>query len=361
MTLPGQTAGVSVFFDPITADLGVSRTLASIAYGTGTLAGVLPAPLIGRWIDRRGPRLTATIIAGGLAMACAFMATVQSAMMLLVGFALLRGAAIGGLSLVSQHVVNLWFVRRRGIAAAAASLGLAAGAVIFPKLIDGLISLYGWRGAYLALAGLVALTMLPVAAALFRDRPEKFGLSTDAGLPPDTDKRAEEPSFTREQALRTGVFWLLCAAGFLTNAIGTALLLNHFSIMQTAGIAHSDALLLLSLLAGVQAIAALGTGFLVDRFEPRRLVPLAMAMLALASAFQRLATESPSARCTRCAWAGRTALSKRSAPLATRSISGATILARSGERRSSSESLARQSARCLSRPASIGPEATPLS
>jgi MFS family permease len=284
MTLPGQTAGVSVFFDPITADLGISRTSASIAYAVGTLAGILPAPVIGRWIDRRGPRLTATLIAGGLALACAFMATVQSAMMLLVGFALLRGAAIGGLSLVSQQVVNLWFVRRRGIAAAAASLGLAAGAMIFPKLIDGLISLYGWRGAYLALAGLVALTILPVAAALFRDRPEKFGLSTDAGLPPAAEDQREEPSFTREQALRTGVFWLLCAAGFLTNAIGTALLLNHFSIMQTAGISHSDALLLLSLLAGVQAVATLGTGFLVDRYEPRRLVPLAMLMLALASA-----------------------------------------------------------------------------
>jgi hypothetical protein len=39
MTLPGQTAGVSVFFDPITADLGISRTSASIAYAVGTLAG----------------------------------------------------------------------------------------------------------------------------------------------------------------------------------------------------------------------------------------------------------------------------------------------------------------------------------
>jgi hypothetical protein len=38
MTLPGQTAGVSVFLDPITADLGISRTLASIAYAAGTLA-----------------------------------------------------------------------------------------------------------------------------------------------------------------------------------------------------------------------------------------------------------------------------------------------------------------------------------
>src|SRR5438477_228910 len=101
MTVPGQTAGVSPFFDPLTADLGVSRTAASIAYAAGTLAGILPAPLIGRWIDRRGPRLTATIIAGGLALACAFMASVNSALTLLVGFAFLRGAAIGGLSLVS--------------------------------------------------------------------------------------------------------------------------------------------------------------------------------------------------------------------------------------------------------------------
>jgi len=101
---------------------------------------------------------------------------------------------------------------------------------------------------------------------------------------PASEHPRAEPSFTREQALRTGVFWLLCAAGFLTNAIGTALLLNHFSLMRTAGIAHSSALLLLSLLAGVQAVATLGTGFLVDRYEPRHLVPLSMSMLALASA-----------------------------------------------------------------------------
>jgi MFS family permease len=284
MTLPGQTAGVSVFFDPITTDLHISRTSASIAYAAGTLAGILPAPVIGRWIDKRGPRLTATIIAGGLAMACACMAFVESAMTLLIGFALLRGMAIGGLSLVSQQVVNLWFVHRRGIAAAAASLGLAAGSMVFPQLIDFLNSLYGWRGAYLALAFLVALTILPVAAALFRDRPEKFGLTTDAGLPPVATKAREEPSFTRKQALRTGVFWLLCAVGFLTNAVGTALLLNHFSIMQTAGIERGDALRVLAVYAGVQVVVTLGTGALLDRYEPRRLVPLAMFLLAATSA-----------------------------------------------------------------------------
>jgi hypothetical protein len=46
--------------------------------------------------------MTATIIAGALAVACAYMAFVQSGLMLLLGFALLRGTAIGGLSLVSR-------------------------------------------------------------------------------------------------------------------------------------------------------------------------------------------------------------------------------------------------------------------
>jgi MFS-type transporter involved in bile tolerance (Atg22 family) len=284
MTVPGQTAGVSVFFDPVTADLGISRTWASTAYAIGTLAGILPAPVIGRWIDRRGPRFTATIIAAGLALACAFMAWIESGIMLLLGFALLRGTAIGGLSLVSGHVINLWFVRRRGMAAAAASLGLAAGSMTFPLLIEILISLYGWRGAYVALALLVAATILPVAAILFRDRPEKFGLIPDAGLALPTAQVHEEPSFTRGEALHTGAFWLLCGIGFLTNAIGTALLLNHFSIMQAAGIGRIDALLLLSVLAAVQVTATLGTGTLLDYHEPRRLVPVAMLMLAAASA-----------------------------------------------------------------------------
>jgi MFS family permease len=288
MTLPGQTAGVSVFFDPITTDLHISRTSASIAYAVGTLAGILPAPVIGRWIDRRGPRLTATIIAGGLALACICMAFVESVLTLLIGFALLRGMAIGGLSLVSQQVVNLWFVHRRGIAAAAASLGLAAGSMVFPQLIDSLISLYGWRGAYLALALLVTMTILPIAAALFRDRPEKFGLTTDAGLRPVATETREELSFTRKQALRTGVFWLLCAVGFLTNAVGTALLLNHFSIMQTARIGRSDALYVLAVYAGIQVVVTLGTGALLDRYEPRRLVPLAMFLLAATTALPAL-------------------------------------------------------------------------
>ena len=159
MTLPGQTAGVSVFFDPITTHSQISRTSASIAYAAGTLAGILPAPLIGRWIDKRGPRLTATIIAGGSAMACIWMAFVEFGD---DAARWLRAPARDGdrRAQPREPAGRQSMVRasRRGIAAAAASLGLVA-ASWSAQPIDFLISLYGLRAVYRHWPFSVALTI----------------------------------------------------------------------------------------------------------------------------------------------------------------------------------------------------------
>jgi MFS family permease len=282
MTLPGQTNGVSLFFDPIAADLGLSRGQIALAYTFGTLAGALPAPFVGRWIDRRGPRLAAATIAIAMGLACAVMALTWSAVTLAIGFAALRGATIGGLSLVSQHVINLWFVARRGLAATAASIGVALGGIVFPQVIDGLIRTGGWRHAYLSLGVLVAGTMLTVGLLLFRDRPERFGLSPDLGASTQRSAVRPEPAFTRAEALRTAVFSTLSLANVLTNALGTGLLLNHFDLLSRAGVAREAAVIVLAPLAITQVIAAIGIGPLVDRFVPHRLVVLPMAGMASA-------------------------------------------------------------------------------
>jgi MFS family permease len=282
MTLPGQTNGVSLFFDPIAADLGLSRGQIALAYTVGTLAGALPAPFVGRWIDRRGPRVAAATVAIAMGLACAVMALTWSALTLAIGFAVLRGATIGGLSLVSQHVINLWFVARRGLAATAASIGVALGGVVFPQIIEGLIRGGGWRHAYLSLGVLVAGTMLTVGLLLFRDRPERFGLRPDLGAISGHARVTREPAFTRAEALRTTVFWTLSLANVLTNALGTGLLLNHFDLLSRGGVAREAAVIVFAPLAITQVIAAVGLGPLVDRFVPHRLVVLPMASMAFA-------------------------------------------------------------------------------
>lgn len=285
MTLPGQTNGVALFFDPLMADLGLTRAQVALAYTIGTLAGTLPAPLVGRWIDRRGPRRAAGAIAIAMGLACVAMALTWSALTLTIGFAALRGAAVGGLSLVSQHVINLWFVARRGMAATAASVGVAVGGVVFPQIIEALIRSGGWRHAYVMLGALVAGTMLPIGVLLFRGRPELLGLSPDLGAEIQQARSTPEPVFTRAEALRTPVFWTLSLANVLVNALGTGLLLNHFDLLARGGVAREAAVVAFAPLSITQVVAAVSIGPLVDRFIPHRLVVLPMTAMAFACVF----------------------------------------------------------------------------
>ncbi|MDB5488584.1 MAG: hypothetical protein JWQ58_2299 [Reyranella sp.] len=56
MTTPGQTVGVSVFIDYMGTDIGLPREQVLLLYSIGSLIGILPAPYIGRLVDRFGPR-----------------------------------------------------------------------------------------------------------------------------------------------------------------------------------------------------------------------------------------------------------------------------------------------------------------
>jgi MFS family permease len=282
MTTPGQTIGVSSFFDPLARDLALSRAEVALYYTIGTLAGILPAPLVGSWIDRRGPRLTAGAIALALALACGVMALTQSALTLTLGFAVLRGSAVGALSLVSQHVINLWFVHRRGIAAAAASLGYALGGMVFPPVIEVLMRAVGWRHTYTGLGVLVSATMLPVGLPVFRDRPERFGLRPDLGAPAPRTSARSEPDFTHAQAMRTMVFWTLSAANVLSNALGTGLVLNHYDLLARVGFPREAAVLVFAPLTLTQVLATVSTGPVIDRLPPHRLVAVPMAAMACA-------------------------------------------------------------------------------
>jgi MFS family permease len=221
-------------------------------------------------------------IALAMGAACAVMALASSAFTLAVGFAALRGATIGGLSLVSQHVINQWFVGRRGMAATAASIGVALGGVVFPQVIEALLKGGGWRRAYLTLGAVVGATMLVVGVSLFRDRPERFGLLPDFGVWVLRSDAPAEPVFTRAGALRTPVFWTLSLANVLVNGLGTGLLLNHFDLLARGGLSREIGVVVFAPLAITQVAAAVAIGPLVDRFVPHRLISLSMAATTVA-------------------------------------------------------------------------------
>jgi MFS transporter, OFA family, oxalate/formate antiporter len=284
-TLPGQTQGVSVFLDAIIVDLGLSRSLVSTLYLVGTVAGSMVLPFVGRLIDRRGPRLTVTIVAALFALACVWMGQVRGVVTLLVGFTLIRALGQGSLSLVSQHVINVWFVRRRGLAIGLAGIGMAAATAVFPIAVEGLIRDVGWREAYMWLCAAVALTILPIGALLYRGHPERFGLLPDQGSRRSVERPPQsvraEPTFTPAAARRTLTFWVFVTGSFLGSCLGTGLIFHHYSILAAGGIDRTAAAAAFVPYGIVSALANLTTGYLMDKVPPRLLLAVMTFLLAV--------------------------------------------------------------------------------
>lgn len=280
VTTPGQTIGVSSFVDHIALDLGVPRERVLLLYSVGTLIGILPAPYIGRLFDRYGPRRAIGVVVIALGLSCAAVAWAHGPWSLALGFTLLRGTAIGGLSLVCGHMINLWFDRYRGRSVAIAMLGTALGGLVVPGFAEALTTAYGWRDAYLALGFGVVAIMLPVGLLLFRNHPRAYGLLPDFGKAGAVASTHDIAGPTLGEARRMPVFWYLLAIGILVNAVGTALLLDHIRGLQAAGVTREAAIAMLGVVAVMQSIAFLGGGVLVDRYGARKTGLLGLLLLA---------------------------------------------------------------------------------
>jgi MFS family permease len=288
-TTPGQTVGVSSFIDPIALDLGLARERVLALYSVGTFLGILTAPIVGRLVDRHGPRRLVVPIVLALGGACLAMSLSWDAWSLAAGFVLLRAAAIAGLSLVSNQMINLWFDRFRGRVTALSLVGMAVGGLVVPPLAELMVRTEGWRDAYLALGGGVVAIMVPVGLGLYRDRPKSPALR-DFGRSGPVVSAEIGQGLTLREAAKTVTFWYLVALTLLVNAVNTALLLDHVRALSAAGIDRSQAVALLGAVTTMQALATLATGVLVDRFGAR---PVGLAGLAVLAASVLLAMSAP--------------------------------------------------------------------
>ena len=283
LTGPGQTVGVSVFIDPIIAELGLSRSQVSTAYLIGTMLGALSLPTVGRWVDKVGARTAITAIGAGFAAALVAMSGVGSFITLAIGFTFIRFLGQGSLSLASTVAVTHWFERNRGTAIGiyATFTGMLMG--LTPLGLNLIIESTTWRTAWIIAGAFIAFTVVPIG---------RFGIISypaDIGEVPDghasvaarggTVVRSTD-SLTRAEALRTVPFWVLLAGSASAGMLATALNFHQISLLGEAGLSTSAAaLMFLPQVIGSSA-AALTFGALTDRVSPRALVPLTTLFLA---------------------------------------------------------------------------------
>ncbi|WP_165970789.1 MFS transporter, partial [Actinomadura sp. 6K520] len=271
LTGPGQTAGLSVFTEPLIHDLEISRTQLSGAYLAATLSGAALLPLVGRALDRFGVRMLATcaaVLFGAVLTGCAAVGSVWG---LTAGLAGLRLSGQGALSLLATTTVALWFTRNRGTALGVVTSVGAAGISATPVLTERLIAATDWRTAWL-IQGLVIWTILiPVGAYALRGRPPATVRDT---------RSAAGDGWTVKHAMRTAAFWTIIAAVSCQGMLTTAVAFHQVSLLGEHSLSPTEAAA--NFLP--QTMAGLATAFLVgalaDRFPPRFVLAASLAVLA---------------------------------------------------------------------------------
>ncbi len=281
LTGPGQTIGVSVFVDHFIADLGLSRSTVATAYLIGTLTAAFALPVVGRQIDVRGVRKGMSAIGLGFAVALALMSGVNGFVALAAGFVLIRLFGQGSLTLVSTVAVTLWFRSRRGFVLGVLATGTGMLMSLVPIGSNAVIEAVGWRAAWLVLAGVIAVTVVPIGWFGMIDRPSDRGLEPDGVEVSVSEASVQTRSSTRGEALRTPRFWILVAATSTVGMLATALNFHQISLLGDAGLTPGQAAaMFLPQFVGT-AISGVAFGWLSDRLTGRTLIPLSMSILAI--------------------------------------------------------------------------------
>lgn len=296
MTGPGQTAGVSVFVDPMMNALELTRSQVSTAYLIGTLGGALAMPRVGRLIDDRGARVAMAFAGGGFGLVLAAMAGVTGLITLVIGFTGIRLFGQGALGLVAKTAVAPWFDRRRGLAMGATSAVGSAMLSLVPLVAAFAIDQTGWRIAWLLLAALVWTVVLPIAFRGLIDRPSDVGQQVDGAPAPDLDADPvpySEFGFTRSEAVRTPMFWAVAGAVGATGMIGTGLAFHQIALLGEQGLTPVEAAANFLPQSFAALTATLLVGTMIDRFAAKWV--LLISMLLLASAMLAVPLVSPGA------------------------------------------------------------------
>ena len=273
------------FMLPMLDEFGWTRAEFTLSRSIGQVVMGLTGFFIGVQVDRRGARPLMLIGGGVLVLALLAQSQVQT----LWQWWLVNGVLVTlGCALVGNLVVNVtmakWFVERRGRVVAWAAMGVSLAGIVITPLATLLIDTLGWRAAWVVLALGAAVLVFP-AARVMRRTPEDHGLHPDGRTQAQIDaglgSRAaadDARSVTRQQALRTPVFYLLVFAFGMFSVNIIVMLLQTVPYLTDNGLSRAQA----SLAVAVASVPALVSkpvwGYFIDRVDAKPLAALGAAV-----------------------------------------------------------------------------------
>jgi len=274
-------AAPGVLLQPLQSAFGWGRDTVSLSAAIGILIYGLTGPFAAALMERIGLRRTvigALILMSASTAASLFMTQPWH---LMATWGIVSGVGTGSIAAVlGATVANRWFSTNRGLVMGLMSASTATGTLIFLPAMAALAESGSWKAVVIAIA-IASAVLIPLIYFLVPERPAAIGL-TRYGAKPDEvvpPARAAGSGFIAEtfgilgDAAKTKTFWLLFATfficGFTTNGlVGTHLI----AYCGDHGIPEVAAAGLLATMGVFDLIGTTFSGWLTDRFDPRKLL-----------------------------------------------------------------------------------------
>lgn len=278
----GLRSAPAVLMLPLEAHFGWDRATLSLAAAVGILLYGIVGPFAAALMMSFGIRRT--MLAGLALMAVSTFASLwmTAPWHYVLSWGVFSGIGSGAVaSVLGAAVVNRWFATRRGLMMGLLSASTATGALIFLPVLAWLSQNGAWRPVVL-LVGLGCAVLIPIVALAVPERPEDRGVSrfgaTDGGAPAALMEGRPTPWLAIEaltRAMRQPIFWLLAGTFFVCGLTTNGLVGTHLiAFCGDYGIAPVAAAGLLSMMGFFDLIGTTASGWLTDRYDPRRLLAI---------------------------------------------------------------------------------------
>lgn len=212
----------SLFYTPITEELGITRTAYTQTNTILTITMLIGSAFIGKIYKKYPVKFVLTGCIALTSAAYVLMAGATSLWQLYLLSAIQGFGWAGATNLPVTIIVSNWFGPKiKGTAMSIGMLGSGAGALVWVPIANHVISTYGWRAGYLALAAINAI-LIPISLALIVSMPADKGFETRVGDPTPEEVKAaggvstQKTGITGKEALKTSRWWLQWMAGLVT-------------------------------------------------------------------------------------------------------------------------------------------------
>lgn len=269
---------IGLFVGPLHTSFGWSHgeIQGAILFSTGL--GLAGGPIAGWLVRRIGLRLAILSGVAGIALALGSAAMVTGALwQFYLAYALVALLGAGTSAVTWSYLIADRFSASRGLALGIALSGTGLSAIFTPQLAAFGLDVGGWRMAYLTLAAVPLLIVLPACILLL---PRNHGGDQAEVLPREGVKVS--------QALRSRHFWLM---GGSTAAIYLAvggLIPNLVPALTAKGVDRADAVAIMGILGTAIVVGRIIVGAAIDRIwapavATAVLIPAAGACLLLST------------------------------------------------------------------------------